>query len=73
MVQGHPAGDVVVARERFTLSVRPEAITLGEASRSLENHYAATVVEVLFLGHERELILDVSAQRMSARATVDGS
>jgi len=35
-----------VGRERFTLSVRPEAITLGEASRSLENHYAATVVEV---------------------------
>ena len=58
-----------VARERFTLSVRPEAITLGEASRSLENHYAATVVDVLFLGHERELILEVSAQRMTARAT----
>jgi spermidine/putrescine ABC transporter ATP-binding subunit len=58
-----------VARERFTLSVRPEAITLGEASRSLENHYAASVVEVLFLGHERELILEVSAQRMTARAT----
>jgi ABC-type Fe3+/spermidine/putrescine transport system ATPase subunit len=30
------SGDV--AREHFTLSVRPEAITLGEASRSLENH-----------------------------------
>jgi spermidine/putrescine ABC transporter ATP-binding subunit len=58
-----------VARERFTLSVRPEAITLGEASRSLENHYVATVVEVLFLGHERELILEVGAQRMTARAT----
>jgi spermidine/putrescine ABC transporter ATP-binding subunit len=58
-----------VARESFTLSVRPEAITIGEASRSLENHYAATVVDVLFLGHERELILEVSAQRMTARAT----
>ena len=58
-----------VTRERFTLSVRPEAITLGEASRSLENHYDATVVDVLFLGHERELILEVSAQRMTARAT----
>jgi spermidine/putrescine ABC transporter ATP-binding subunit len=58
-----------VARESFTLSVRPEAITLGEASRSLENHYSATVVDVLFLGHERELILEVSAQRMTARAT----
>jgi len=58
-----------IARERFTLSVRPEAITVGEASRSLENHYDATVVEVLFLGHERELILEVSAQRMTARAT----
>ena len=58
-----------VTRERFTLSVRPEAITLGEGSRSLENHYVATVAEVLFLGHERELIVEVSEQRMIVRAT----
>jgi spermidine/putrescine transport system ATP-binding protein len=58
-----------VALERFTLSVRPEAITLGEASRQLENHYEATVAEVLFLGHERELILEAGGQRITARAT----
>ena len=69
------AGEIViqlpadVERESFTLSVRPEAITLGESSSSLENHYTATLVDVLFLGHERELILEVGAQRITARAT----
>ena len=51
------------------MSVRPEAITLGESSGTLENHYTATVTDVLFLGHERELIVDVSGQRMSVRAS----
>jgi spermidine/putrescine transport system ATP-binding protein len=58
-----------VALERFTLSVRPEAITLGETSRGLENHFAAKVVDVLFLGHERELIVEAGEQRLIARAT----
>jgi spermidine/putrescine transport system ATP-binding protein len=58
-----------VAIDRFTLSVRPETITLGEASRELDNHYNATVVDVLFLGHERELIVEVGGQRIIVRAT----
>jgi spermidine/putrescine transport system ATP-binding protein len=58
-----------VAPETFTLSVRPEAITLGEASRRHENHFTATVVDVLFLGHERELIVEVEGQRIIVRAT----
>jgi spermidine/putrescine transport system ATP-binding protein len=58
-----------VALESFTLSVRPEAITLGEASRGLDNHYVATVADVLFLGHERELIVEIGEQRILVRAT----
>jgi spermidine/putrescine ABC transporter ATP-binding subunit len=58
-----------VEYERFTLSVRPEAIVLGEASRGLENNYAATVVDVLFLGHERELIVEAGGQRLIARVS----
>jgi spermidine/putrescine transport system ATP-binding protein len=58
-----------VPMERFMLSVRPEAITLGEASRALENHFTATVVDVLFLGHERELILEIDGQRVIVRAS----
>jgi spermidine/putrescine ABC transporter ATP-binding subunit len=58
-----------IALERFTVSVRPEAIALGEASRSLDNHFAAVVSDVLFLGHERELILEIEGQRIIVRAT----
>jgi spermidine/putrescine ABC transporter ATP-binding subunit len=60
---------VDIGLEHFTVSVRPEAIALGEASRRLENHYEATVAEVLFLGHERELIVEAGGQRITARAT----
>jgi spermidine/putrescine transport system ATP-binding protein len=69
------AGDLVirlaadVGLDRFTVSIRPEAMTLGEASRVLENHYEATVTDVLFLGHERELIVEAGGQRITARAT----
>jgi len=58
-----------VPMERFMLSVRPEAITLGEASRELENHFTATVVDALFLGHERELIVEIDGQRIIVRAS----
>jgi spermidine/putrescine transport system ATP-binding protein len=58
-----------IALERFTVSVRPEAIALGEASRSLDNHFVAVVSDVLFLGHERELILEIEGQRIIVRAT----
>jgi ABC-type Fe3+/spermidine/putrescine transport system ATPase subunit len=52
---------------RFVLSVRPEAIVVGEASRGLANHYTATVGDILFLGHERELMADVGGQRLTVR------
>jgi spermidine/putrescine transport system ATP-binding protein len=58
-----------VALERFTVSVRPEAIALGEASRGLDNHFVAVVYDVLFLGHERELLLELEGQRIIVRAT----
>jgi ABC-type Fe3+/spermidine/putrescine transport system ATPase subunit len=58
-----------VARDRFTVSVRPEAIVLGGQSRGLENHYVGRVAEMLFLGHERELIIEIEAQRVTARAS----
>jgi spermidine/putrescine transport system ATP-binding protein len=58
-----------VGLDRFTVSVRPEAIALGEASRALDNHFTARVADVLFLGHERELIIDVGTQRLTVRAT----
>jgi spermidine/putrescine ABC transporter ATP-binding subunit len=57
-----------VTLDRFTVSVRPEAIVLGESSRALDNHFVATVTEVLFLGHERELIVESGGQRLTARA-----
>lgn len=58
-----------VALERFTVSVRPEAIALGEGSRNLDNHFVGVVSDILFLGHERELILEIEGQRIIVRAT----
>ncbi len=49
--------------ETFTLSVRPEAISRRGEQRP-RNHFEATVGDVLFLGHERELLVDVGDQRL---------
>jgi spermidine/putrescine ABC transporter ATP-binding subunit len=54
--------------EKFTLSVRPESIVVGEQSRSLANHYEAVVGDILFLGHEREVMVDCGDQRLVVRA-----
>ena len=54
-------------RERFMLSVRPEAITVGEASRQLANHFVGQIRDILFLGHEREVIVIVGEQRIVVR------
>jgi spermidine/putrescine transport system ATP-binding protein len=54
--------------EEFTLSIRPESIVVGEGSRSLPNHYEARVGDVLFLGHEREILADVGDQRLMVRS-----
>jgi ABC-type Fe3+/spermidine/putrescine transport system ATPase subunit len=53
---------------RFVLSIRPEAIVVGEESRSLANHYEGTIGDVLFLGHEREVLADVGDQRVMVRS-----
>jgi ABC-type Fe3+/spermidine/putrescine transport system ATPase subunit len=54
--------------KQFILSVRPEAIVVGEASRLLPNHYEGKVGDVLFLGHEREVLADVGEQRLMLRS-----
>jgi spermidine/putrescine transport system ATP-binding protein len=53
---------------KFMLSVRPEAIVVGEESRSLPNHFEGKVGDVLFLGHEREVLADVGEQRLMVRS-----
>jgi ABC-type Fe3+/spermidine/putrescine transport system ATPase subunit len=54
---------------RFSVSIRPESIVLGEDSRRSENHFEGVVAEMLFLGHERELIIEVGSHRITARAS----
>ena len=53
----------------FMLSVRPEVLRLGHAAEGLANSFEGTVSEVLFLGHEREILIDVGDQRMLVRAS----
>jgi spermidine/putrescine ABC transporter ATP-binding subunit len=52
----------------FTVSLRPEHIAVG-AGRELENQVTGIVQEVLFLGHERELIVDAGGQRLVVRVS----
>ena len=52
----------------FTLSIRPESIVVGEESRGLANHFEGKVGDVLFLGHEREVIATVGDQRVMLRS-----
>ena len=56
------------AERDFTLSIRPEAIVVGEESRGLANHFEGKVADVLFLGHEREVIATVGDQRVMLRS-----
>jgi spermidine/putrescine ABC transporter ATP-binding subunit len=72
------AGGVSIAlaepaeEDSFTLSIRPEAIVVGDASRDLPNHFEARVGDILFLGHERELLIDLGDQRVMVRSTREG-
>jgi spermidine/putrescine transport system ATP-binding protein len=56
------------ADSRFTVSVRPEAIVIGDNCRALANHFTGQVADVLFLGHEREVLAEVHGQRLLVRA-----
>jgi spermidine/putrescine transport system ATP-binding protein len=50
------------------VSVRPEEIILGEDSAACDNRFVATVDEVLFLGHEKEVVVRVGEQVLLVRA-----
>jgi len=54
--------------DHFTLSIRPESIIVGESCRDCANRYQAKVGDVLFLGHEREILADVGDQRVMVRS-----
>jgi spermidine/putrescine transport system ATP-binding protein len=55
--------------ENFTLSIRPESIVVGPECRALGNHYEAVVGDVLVLGHEREVLVDLGGQRVMVRSS----
>jgi spermidine/putrescine ABC transporter ATP-binding subunit len=67
------AGEVLIAlpedpdEQNFSLSIRPEAILTGEEARGLANHYEGTVSDVLFLGHEREVLVGIGDQTLMIR------
>jgi ABC-type Fe3+/spermidine/putrescine transport system ATPase subunit len=52
--------------EKFTISLRPEHIVVG-AGDDVANRVSGVVREVLFLGHERELIVEAAGQRLVVR------
>lgn len=55
---------------KFVLSVRPEDVKIGVRDDSgLDNSYPGVVTDVLFLGHEREILVDVEGQPFVVRAT----
>jgi spermidine/putrescine transport system ATP-binding protein len=58
------------AEDEFTISIRPEAIAIGPASRLLDNTFRGRIVDVLFLGHEREVILEAGDQRIVVRGNI---
>lgn len=55
-------------RSEFTLSIRPESILFGDDCRDLSNRFVAEVSEVLFLGHEREVLANIGDQRLMVRS-----
>jgi ABC-type Fe3+/spermidine/putrescine transport system ATPase subunit len=51
----------------FVVSVRPDDIVVGPASGDLTNIYRGIVSDVLFLGHECDLIVEAGGQRLIMR------
>jgi spermidine/putrescine transport system ATP-binding protein len=52
----------------FVLSVRPEAIGLARVANGRPNTFSGKVAEVLFLGHEQEVLVDLGGNQLTARA-----
>ena len=53
--------------DRCTVSIRPEAIVAGPNAQGLENCFRTQVADILFLGHEREVIVTAGDQRIVVR------
>lgn len=51
----------------FQVSVRPEDIEIGAGAGALTNRFPAVVEEVIYFGHEQEVVLNASGQRLVAR------
>ncbi len=56
----------------FVLSIRPEDIGLGTAPNGSVNRYDAVVTDVLFLGHEREILVLVGETQLTVRTSAAG-
>jgi len=50
-----------------TLSIRPEEIDIGPDSARHPNHFIARIEEILFVGHEKELVIQVGGQTLVVR------
>jgi spermidine/putrescine transport system ATP-binding protein len=71
---GLVAGSLKIAAREATdgptsvqLSLRPEEISVGPDTSRLANHFRARVEEILFLGHEKELVTTVEDQTLIVR------
>jgi spermidine/putrescine transport system ATP-binding protein len=73
------AGNVVVRlarpvpKDRVIVSVRPESIAIGDGAAAGPNAYDGVIREVIFLGSERELLVDVSGQTLLVKAPSTGA
>lgn len=60
---------VAAPYDEFVLSIRPEEIAVGEAAAGLANTFSAVVKEVIYFGHEQEVILDLQGEKLTLRTS----
>ncbi|KAA0274508.1 MAG: ABC transporter ATP-binding protein [Acidobacteria bacterium] len=53
--------------QTFTISLRPEDISLGQACEGLDNHFLGEVQETVFFGHEQQVMLALDEQMLTVR------
>lgn len=58
-----------VTEEKFAVSVRPEAIVVGDASHALPNHFRGVVSDAIYFGFTREVTLRVGDQALTLRSS----
>jgi len=54
--------------QEFTISLRPEDISLGQGCEGLANHFVGEVRETVFFGHEQQVMLILDGQVLTVRA-----